>query len=54
MDLLVQLSALLDASLDYIILGKKQDSVLTAKNRVQLKADIEKLVSQLKNFKSSL
>ncbi len=53
-DLLVQLSALLDASLEYIILGKKQDSALTAKNRVQLKADIEKLVSQLENFKSSL
>lgn len=50
-DLLVQLSALFDVSLDYIVLGH---DVLSGKNEVHLKADIEKLICHLEDFKSLL
>ena len=53
-DLLVQLSALLDVSLDYIVLGQEWHDVLSGKNEVHLKADIEKLICHLENFKSLL
>ena len=53
-DLLVQLSALLDVSLDYIILGREWHSALTSKRKIHLKADIEKLICHLEDFKALL
>ena len=53
-DLLVQLSDLLDVSLDYIVLGQEWHSVLSSKHEAHLKADIEKLICHLENFKSML
>lgn len=51
-DLLVQLSALFDVSLDYIVFGQEWRSVLPGKNEAHLKADIEKLICSLEDFKS--
>jgi len=53
-DLLVQLSVLLDASLDYIILGKLPADTLLIEHELHLKANIEMLISQLEDFKSKL
>lgn len=53
-DLLVQLSALFAVSLDYIVLGKQQDSTSSIETVEHLKADIEKLIYQLESFKSRL
>lgn len=50
-DLLVQLSSILNASLDYIILGKENQTGLTFEQRRQLKEEIGQLVSILENFK---
>ena len=52
--MLVQLSDLLDVSLDYIVLGQEWHSVLSSKHEAHLKADIEKLICHLENFKSML
>lgn len=53
-DLLVQLSSILNASLDYIILGKEDQKALTLEQRRQLKEEIGQLVSILENFKALL
>ena len=53
-DLLVQLSALFNVSLDYIVFGQERHSVLSCKNEAHLKADIEKLICSLETFKSLL
>ena len=51
-DLLAQLSLLFAVSLDYIILGKQQDSTSSVETVEHLKVNIEKLICQLENFKS--
>ena len=53
-DLLVQLSTFFDVSLDYIVLGQERHNVLSSKNESHLKADIEKLICRLEDFKSLL
>ena len=52
-DLLVQLSTLLDVSLDYIVLGKEWHNALMSKSEVHLKADIDKLICHLEEFNST-
>ena len=52
-DLLVQLSTLFDVSLDYIVLGQERHNALLSKIESHLKADIEKLICHLEDFKSS-
>ena len=53
-DLLVQLTDLLDVSLDYIVLGQEWHNALSSKSEIHLKADIEKLICRLEDFKSLL
>ena len=53
-DLLVELSAIFDVSLDYIVLGQERRNILITEHRAQLKTDIEMLVGHLDNFKSLL
>ena len=53
-DLLVELSAAFDVSLDYIVLGQERRNILIAEYGAQLKADIEILIGYLGNFKSLL
>ena len=52
-DLLVQLSGLLDASLDYIILGQTRNTLQSGHNN-QIKKDIQHLINNLENFKALL
>lgn len=51
-DLLIQLSDLFNVSLDYLILGRFSDGM--PKESKQLKSDIESLIAQLEQFKTSL
>ena len=53
-DLFIQLSALFDVSLDYLILGRYYDVLPKAADTTQLKTDISELIDQLVRFKSSL
>ena len=53
-DLFIQLSALYDVSLDYLILGRDFGSSTACKETAQLKEDIEQLVSSLERFKKVL
>lgn len=53
-DLFIQLSALYDVSLDYLILGRYFGSSTACKETAQLKEDIEQLVSSLERFKKVL
>lgn len=51
-DLLVHISVLFDASLDYIVLGETRSQNYA--ERVQLKADIEALMRRLEKFSAAL
>ena len=53
-DLFIQLSRIFNASLDYIILGQERYDPKVLENGAQLKADIEKLMNHLVEFKSRL
>ena len=53
-DLLVQLSELFEVSLDYLILGKYSGTLIGQIERTLVKKDIEKLMSDLNQFKESL
>ena len=53
-DLFIQLSALFDVSLDYLILGRYYDVLPKEADTTQLKMDINELIDQLVRFKSSL
>lgn len=53
-DLFIQLSALFGVSLDYLILGRYPNELITGADVTQLKADIEKFVDRLETFKASL
>ena len=53
-DILVQLSVLFGVSLDYIVLGQEWHKALSSKSEIHLKADIEKLICRLEDFKSLL
>lgn len=53
-DLLVQLSALFDVSLDVLVLGKEHPAPEGAEYRNLLKADIAKLIDHLEGFMSKL
>ena len=52
LDLLIQISALFDVSLDFIILGQEKQAVSIEAR--QLKNDIEVLIKQLEAFKNKL
>lgn len=52
-DLLIQLSELLNVSIDYIVMGKTRSTLLEAAAKEQLKSDVENLISHLETFKSS-
>lgn len=53
-DLLIQLSALFNVSLDYLILGKYIVSRAENTDVVQLKADITELTARLNLFREKL
>lgn len=53
-DLFIRLSSLFGVSLDYLILGKSVSGLSESAAVSQLKSDIEDLVEQLEQFKSSL
>lgn len=53
-DLLIQLSALFNVSLDYLILGKYIVSQAENTDVVQLKADIAELTARLNLFREKL
>lgn len=53
-DLLVQLSSLFGVSLDYLILGKKNEARTGNKETVRLKERINVLLSQLEQFRDAL
>lgn len=53
-DLLLQLSALLNVSLDYLVLGSTQKDSLQQIPLGWLKADVENLIAHLEDFKSKL
>ena len=53
-DLLVQFSELFHVTLDYIIMGKNDSSLLAPMNGEQLKCEISNLISHLKLFQSTL
>lgn len=53
-DLLIQLSALFNVSLDYLILGKYIVSQAENTDVVQLKADIAELAAHLNRFRENL
>ncbi len=54
LDLLVQFSEFFHVSLDYIILGKNENNLLTAEKKEQLKCEISNLIDQLKAFQTTL
>lgn len=53
-DLLVQLSCLLNVSLDYLVLGKEYSNFLSAEDQRHLAEDVEKLIHQLESFRQCL
>ena len=53
-DILVQLSALFNVSLDYIVLGSTRNDSLRQIPLDQLKADVENLIAYLEAFKAKL
>ena len=53
-DLLVQLSSLFGVSVDYLILGKKNEARTENKETAQLKKRINVLLSQLEQFRDAL
>ncbi len=53
-DLLVQLSQLFHASLDYLILGRYSVDLLDTADKAQLREDIENLAAHLEQFKKIL
>ena len=53
-DLFIQLAALFDVSLDYLILGRYHDTLPKATDTTQLKTDIGELINHLTRFKSSI
>jgi len=53
-DLLIQLSELLNVSIDYLVMGRVRRSLVEAAGREQLKIDIESLISHLEAFQSNL
>lgn len=53
-DLFIQLSALFNVSLDYLILGRYSDKFLECTDAAQLKVNIENLINQLESFKLCL
>ena len=53
-DLLVQLSELLNVSIDYLVTGEVRTPLLETADREQLKNAIENLITHMKVFKSSL
>jgi len=53
-DLLIQLSELLNVSIDYLVMGKVRRPLVEAVGREQLKIDIESLISHLEAFQSNL
>lgn len=53
-DLFIQLSALFNVSLDYLILGKYIVSQAENTDVVQLKADIAELAARLNQFRENL
>ena len=53
-DLLVQLSELLNVSIDYLVTGEVSSSFLKTIGDEQLKHDIDSLINRLEVFKSNL
>ena len=53
-DIFVQISDLFGVSLDYLIRGRSDSDLFGRADVAQLKSDIEKLVEQLQQFKTSL
>lgn len=53
-DIFVQISDLFGVSLDYLIRGRSDSGLFGRSDVAQLKSDIEKLVEQLEQFKTSL
>ena len=53
-DLLIQLSELLNASLDYLILGRYVTDQPESADVIQLKSDIAELMVRLEKFRESL
>lgn len=54
LELLLQISELFDATLDYLILGKTTTGVFPIDAREQLKEHIKELIGQLESFQSIL
>lgn len=53
-DLLIQFSEFFHVTLDYIIMGKSNNSLQTLENGAQLKYEISDLIDHLKSFQSTL
>lgn len=53
-DLLVQLSCLLNISLDYLVLGQEHNHDLSTESRSQLAEEVEKLIYHLDSFRQCL
>ena len=53
-DLLVQLSCLLNISLDYLVLGQEYNHDLSTESRSQLAEEVEKLIYHLDSFRQCL
>ena len=53
-DILVQLAAIFNTSLDYIVLGEKQETNLSTAQNIHVKEEIEQLIDHLEKFKSQL
>ena len=53
-DLFIQLSGLFEVSLDYLILGKYDNSFLRNAERILLKEKIEKTIAHLEQIRATL
>ena len=52
-DLLIQLSELLNVSVDYILMGKVRSDVLDAACKERMKNDVDDIIRYLQAFRSS-